>query len=71
MKICCKVTYLNLKDIEVGEVFKVSNCSEDYFIKARINCRYITVVNLITGVCSIMDEMKSVIKVNGAFIEDR
>ena len=43
MKICCKVTYL--KDIEIGEVFKVSNCSEDYFIKARINSRFITVVN--------------------------
>ena len=69
MKICCKVTYL--KDIGIGEVFKVSNCSEDYFIKARINCRYITVVNLITGVCSIMDEMKSVIKVNGTFIENK
>ena len=69
MKICSKVTYL--KDIEIGEVFKVSNCSEDYFIKARINIRFITVVNLITGVCSIMDEMKSVIKVNGAFIEDK
>lgn len=70
MKICCKVTYL--KDIEIGEVFKVSNCSsEDYFIKARINSRFITVVNLITGVCSTMDEMKSVIKVNGAFIENK
>ena len=69
MKICCKVTCL--KDIEIGEVFKVSNCSEAYFIKARINCRFITVVNLVTGICSIMDEMKSVIKVNGAFIEDK
>lgn len=69
MKICCKVTYL--KDIEIGEVFKVSNCSEDYFIKARINCRFIAVVNLITGICSTMDEMKSVIKVKGAFIENK
>ena len=69
MRICCKTTYL--KDIEIGEVFKVSNCSGDYFIKARINSRFTTVVNLITGVCSTMDEMKSVIKVNGAFIEDK
>ena len=71
MKVCCKATYLYLKDIEVGEVFKVSNCSEDYFIKARINCRYITVVNLITGVCSIMDEMENIIKVKGAFIKNK
>ena len=69
MKICCKTTYL--KDIKIGEVLKVSNCSEDHFIKARINSRFITVVNLITGVCSTMDEMKSVIKVNGAFIENK
>ena len=69
MKICSKVTYL--KDIEIGEVFKVSNYSEDYFIKARINSRFITVVNLITGVCSTMDEMKNIIKVNGAFIENK
>ena len=69
MKICSKVTYL--KDIEIGEVFKVSNCSVDHFIKARINSRFITVVNLVTGICSTMDEMKSVIKVNGAFIEDK
>ena len=69
MKICSKVTYL--KDIEIGEVFKVSNCSEDYFIKARIHSRFITVVNLITGVCSTMDEMTSVIKVDGAFIENK
>ena len=69
MKICCKTTYL--KDIKIGEVFNVSNCSEDHFIKARINSSFITVVNLVTGICSIMDEMKSVIKVNGAFIEDK
>lgn len=69
MKICSKVTYL--KDIEIGEVFKVSNCSEDYFIKARINSRFITVVNLITGICSTMDEMKNIIKVKGAFIENK
>ena len=69
MKICCTTTYL--RDIKIGEVFKVSNCSEDYFIKARINIRFITVVNLVTGICSTMDEMKSVIKVNGAFIEDK
>ena len=69
MKICCKTTYL--KDIKIGEVFKVSNWSEDHFIKARINCRFITVVNLVTGICSTMDEMKSVIKVNGAFIENK
>ena len=69
MKICCKTTYL--KDIKIGEVFKVSNCSRDHFIKARINSRFIAVVNLVTGICSKMDEMKSVIKVNGAFIEDK
>ena len=73
MRICCKTTYL--KDIEIGEVFKVSNYSEDYFIKAQnendfaIDNLSISVVNLITGVCSTMDKMKDIIKVNGIFIE--